>query len=101
MTITQDNGALTAHLTGEIDHHTAAFMRSAVDAAFVRMRPKERILDFSGVSFMDSSGVGFALGRFKKTRETGCTLVLTGLSDRDRRMMKLSGMQNKEGIEFR
>lgn len=101
MTITQDDGVLTARLTGELDHHTAAYMRCSIDAAFVRIRPKELILDFSGVSFMDSSGVGLALGRYKKTRETGCTLVLTGLSDRDRRMMKLSGMQNKEGIEFR
>ncbi len=101
MTITQENGALTARLTGEIDHHTAAYLRSGIDAAFVRTKPKELILDFSGVSFMDSSGVGLALGRFKKTREAGCTLVLTGLSERDKRMMKLSGMQNKEGIEFR
>ena len=101
MTITHEDGALTARLTGEIDHHTAAYMRSAVDAAFARTRPKELILDFSGVSFMDSSGVGLALGRYKKTREAGCTLVLAGLSQRDKRMMKLSGMQNKEGIEFR
>ena len=101
MHITQDGDELTAFLTGEIDHHTAAFMRSGIDAAFVRLKPKTLILDFSGVTFMDSSGVGLALGHYKKTREAGCTLALAGLSDRDKRMMKLSGMQNMEGIEFR
>ena len=100
MTITQDNGAMTAHLTGEIDHHTASYLRHAIDASFVRTKPDKLILDFSGVTFMDSSGVGLALGRYKKTRAEGCALVLTGLSERDRRMMQLSGMQNKEGIEF-
>ena len=101
MTITQDGGEMTALLTGEIDHHTAAYMRSAIDATFVRQRPETLVLDFAGVTFMDSSGVGLALGRYKKTREAGCTLVLAGLSDRDKRMMKLSGMQNMKGVEFR
>ena len=92
---------MTARLTGEIDQHTAAYLRHAIDASFVRIRPDRLILDFSGVTFMDSSGVGLALGRYRQTRAAGGTLVLTGLSDRDRRMMQLSGMQNKEGIEFR
>ena len=101
MHITQDGDELTACLTGEIDHHTAAYMRSSIDAAFVRLKPRTLTLDFSGVTFMDSSGVGLVLGRYKKTRALGCTLALTGLSKRDRRMMKLSGMQNRELLEFR
>lgn len=101
MHITQTGDGMTAHLTGEIDHHSAAFMRSSIDAAFVRLKPKTLTLDFSGVTFMDSSGVGLALGRYKKTREQNCALILAGLSERDKRMMKLSGMQKMEGIEFR
>ena len=101
MHITQDGDGMVAYLTGEIDHHTAAYMRSHIDAAFARLQPKTLTLDFSGVTFMDSSGVGLALGRYKKTRELGCALILTGLSDRDKRMMKLSGMQKMEMIEFR
>ena len=49
MTITQENGSMTARLTGEIDHHTAAYLRHAIDASFVRIRPDRLILDFSGV----------------------------------------------------
>ena len=71
------------------------------DAALLRCRPKTLLLDFSGVTFMDSSGVGLALGRYKKTREQNCALILAGLSDRDKRMMKLSGMQKMDMIEFR
>lgn len=101
MTITLDGAEMTARLTGEIDHHTAAYMRSSIDAAFVRQKPETLVLDFSGVTFMDSSGVGLALGRYKKTKDARCTLVLAGLNERDKRMMKLSGMQKMEGIEFR
>ena len=57
-----------------------------------------------GVEYEDlfqAGCVGLALGRYKKTREAGCTLVLAGLSDRDKRMMKLSGMQDMKGVEFR
>ena len=101
MHITQDGDGMVAFLTGEIDHHSAAYMRSHIDAAFVRLKPKTLTLDFSGVTFMDSSGVGLALGRYKKARELNCELILTGLSDRDKRMMKLSGMQKMEMVEFR
>ena len=88
MTITLDGAEMTARLTGEIDHHTAAYMRSSIDAAFVRQKPETLVLDFSGVTFMDSSVYIIFL-------------VLAGLNERDKRMMKLSGMQKMEGIEFR
>ena len=101
MHITQDGDGMVAFLTGETDHHSAAYMRSHIDAAFARLQPKTLTLDFSGVTFMDSSGVGLALGRYKKTREQNCALILTGLSERDKRMMKLSGMQKMDMVEFR
>ena len=76
VTYTARNRDLSLSLSGEIDHHTAAFLRSGIDAAFVRQKPKTLILDFSGVTFMDSSGVGLALGRYKKTKETRRFLLL-------------------------
>lgn len=90
---------LTIYLQGEIDHHTAAAIRNQTDSRILRHAPEELILDFSGVSFMDSSGVGLVIGRYKLALSRNCRTVVTGLRERDKRILMLSGLQNK--IEFR
>ncbi len=92
MKIQQENKILTVYLSGEIDHHSAKGLREAADGALLRGRPKELILDFSGVTFMDSSGVGLVMGRYKTAAALGCRTAVQGLSKRDRRIMELSGL---------
>lgn len=99
MRINDENGEMTVELTGEIDHHTASHLRMRVDSALMQNRPDRLVLDFSGVTFMDSSGVGLVLGRYKKTNEMNCRLAVSGLNARDMKMMKMSGLQQL--IEFR
>ena len=94
MKIQQENKILTVYLSGEIDHHTAKGLRTAADDALLRGRPKELILDFSGVTFMDSSGVGLVMGRYKAAKALGCGVTVRGLSPRDRRIMQMSGLSN-------
>ena len=91
--------SLTIFLSGEIDHHSAAGIRSRADSEIIKASPKELILDFSGVGFMDSSGVGLVIGRYKLALSKGCRTAVRGLSDRDKKILMLSGLQNK--IEFR
>lgn len=90
---------LTVYLSGDIDHHTAGNIRTKTDSEIIKNRPRELILDFSDVTFMDSSGVGLVIGRYKLANETGCKTVVTGLRDRDKKILMMSGLQNK--IEFR
>ncbi|MEG1774675.1 MAG: anti-sigma factor antagonist [Oscillospiraceae bacterium] len=52
-------------LFGEIDHHSAIEMRRQIDEAAERHRPRNLVLDFGGVTFMDSSGIGLVMGRYK------------------------------------
>lgn len=99
MQISDKDGIMTVELTGEIDHHTASSVRNKVDNALTQKQPSGLILDFSKVTFMDSSGVGLVLGRYKRTHEMNCSLAVSGLSPRDSRMMKMSGLQDL--IEFR
>ena len=54
---------LYAYLAGEIDHDAAQSLRIQLDDALVSRAPQTMILDFGGVGFMDSSGVGLILGR--------------------------------------
>ena len=56
--IITDHGEMTAKLFGEIDHHKARSMRETIDSAAERNKPTVLYLDFGGVTFMDSSGIG-------------------------------------------
>ncbi len=93
-----DEGILTARLSGEIDHHTARIFREEIDRALLRETPRALTLDFSGVGFMDSSGIGLIVGRLEMAREIGATLTLSGLSQRLCRLLELSGVDRLCGI---
>ena len=58
----REGDTLTALLRGEIDHHAAGGLREEIDTAVLQTGAKTLILDFSGISFMDSSGIGVVLG---------------------------------------
>ena len=63
VTFIPGSGTLAAYLSGEIDHHAAQSLRKEIDAQIDDRLPELLTLDFSGVTFMDSSGVGLILGR--------------------------------------
>ena len=56
---------LVMELTEEVDHHTANRIRSRADFEIEKNMPKRAIFDFSKVTFMDSSGIGMVIGRYK------------------------------------
>ena len=63
--IINDENKLTAVLSGEIDHHIAKELRRDIDFAVREFQPEELVLDFAEVGFMDSSGIGLVMGRYK------------------------------------
>ncbi len=87
-----ENGTLTVYVVGEIDHHSAGGWREAIDREIVCAQPTALVLDFSDVSFMDSSGVGLVMGRYKCMHAREGTLRLRGLSPRLEKMMTLAGL---------
>ncbi len=88
----EDNGRLTARIIGDIDHHTAKPTRERIDARLFESRPHILIIDFSGVEFMDSSGLGLILGRVEKASALGCEVLLTGASPRLMKLISLAGI---------
>ena len=60
---------VTACLIGEIDHHGAGKLREEIDTMLERNHPDTLILDFREVTFMDSSGIGLVMGRYRLIRE--------------------------------
>ena len=82
-----------AHLKGEIDHHTAREMREAIDSAVELNMPSLLMLDFSAVSFMDSSGIGLVMGRYRNLLKSGAELHITGVSPNVYKVMRLAGLE--------
>ncbi|MBO7304276.1 MAG: anti-sigma factor antagonist [Clostridia bacterium] len=93
-----DGESLTASLAGEIDHHAARGLRGEIDTRLFASRPRELVLDFSGVRFMDSSGIALIIGRADVSREMGCRVKITGLSRGLLKLMQLSGIQRIENL---
>ena len=83
---------LYAYLAGEIDHDAAQSLRIQLDDALVSRTPQTMILDFGGVGFMDSSGVGLILGRQRCARSLGGTLRIQHAPEQLRRVLRLAGI---------
>ena len=92
ITIDKQNGATVISVRGEIDHHSAVGLRETIDQSVIQAKPEELILDFSLVTFMDSSGIGLVMGRFRLMQETGGRLVLQNLPAPIKKVMRLAGL---------
>lgn len=79
-------------LQGELDHHSAEEVRTRVDDILDKDRYKTLIFNFSGVNFMDSSGIGAVIGRYKKMSLRGGKVCLTNVTPTVKRIFELSGM---------
>jgi len=82
-----------AVLSGEIDHHNAREIREELDRYIMTEQPKQLEIDFSGITFMDSSGIGLIMGRHKMITEFGGVLVVKNPHNYIRRVLKLSGIE--------
>lgn len=88
----QSGPVLVAYLSGEIDHHAAGRLREQIDARILSASPERVVLDFGGVGFMDSSGIGLILGRYRLLQDTGGVLAVQGVSTQIAKMLRLSGI---------
>ena len=79
---------LIAILSGEIDHHCAQPMRA------------EMVLDFAGVTFMDSSGIGLIMGRHRTMEAIGGSVIVRDPPPHIRRVIRLSGMERIAQIQI-
>ncbi len=91
-------GILTAAIAGEIDHHSARFLRESIDAQIVRRRPKLLILSLGEVNFMDSSGLGLILGRFTRMQTLGGNMKIADPTPEVKKILHLAGFEKKVDI---
>lgn len=83
---------LVVNMTGELDHHSAVEVRSKIDDRLDRKSLCKLILDFSGVTFMDSSGIGVVIGRYKRLSIKKGAIGIINVNKTVKRVFELSGM---------
>ena len=69
-------------------------MREEIDSNAQQHLPKMLILDFGEVDFMDSSGIGLVLGRYRMMQELGGELCLQDMPAHIRKVMRVAGIDN-------
>ena len=92
--ILQSNNTITAVLSGEIDHHTSSSLRSELDSEIRKVHPDKLFIDFGNVTFMDSSGIGFIMGRYKLLSGLGGTITIKNTPSHLKRVMRLAGLMD-------
>lgn len=100
-----DEKSVTAYISGEIDHHNAAKLRNEIDEAVETAYPEVLVLDFGGVTFMDSSGIGLVMGRFKLMKDLSGRVVIENAPRAIKKVMRMAGIEKllsaenkKEGL---
>lgn len=83
---------LLLRLNGELDMHTASMVRQAIDLEIEKRGIRTVILNFQEVEFVDSSGLGVILGRYKKLLPLGGKLKITNVPPHIYKIMELSGL---------
>ncbi|MDD6094823.1 MAG: STAS domain-containing protein [Clostridia bacterium] len=88
-----NGGVLTAYVSGEIDHHTSKELRNKIDACLGELSPDKLTIDLSGVTFMDSSGLGLIMGRFRLTESAHINFSVKGVPPRAAQMFSMAGLE--------
>ena len=91
-TYSQEDKTLMLEITEEIDHHTAEKIRRVADNEITRYMPRKVILDFRNVSFMDSSGIGMVIGRYKIIKMLGGSLEMMNVNSNIKKIFEMSGI---------
>ncbi|MBQ3155453.1 MAG: anti-sigma F factor antagonist [Clostridia bacterium] len=88
----RDGSRLVVRLAGELDHYCAQSVRRELDRLISDQSIRWLILDFSVLQFMDSSGIGVILGRYRQMRDRGGQVGVIHMSPHIARIFHMSGM---------
>lgn len=83
---------LIVRLEGELDHHTADLLRRKLEDDLMREPVQHMVLSLENLHFMDSSGLGVILGRYKQVNARGGDMVVCSINPVIYRLFELSGL---------
>ena len=86
------NGTLYVVLYGELDDHSASYTKETLDDAFAGNDFSQIIIDLSELQFMDSTGIGVLIGRYKKMRVKNIPIYICNPSKQAEKIFKMTGL---------
>ncbi len=92
--------AMTARLSGEIDHHAARSLMRELDRAIESRCPHSLVLDLGGVSFMDSSGIAVLLRTRKRMLEGGGSMEVVNVPPQAGKVLRAANLHRIVPISF-
>ena len=87
-----DHYCMVVGLPEELDHHSSQEVKRGIEEEMERHYIRRLIFDFSRTRFMDSSGIGVLLGRYKEMKNRGGDLILCGVDEQIGRILRISGI---------
>ena len=84
---------LNARLTGEVDHHGAKAIMAVLDEELDAALPARLVVDLSGVTFMDSSGIAVLLRAYRRLGELGGTMCLANVPAQAAKVLRAAGLE--------
>lgn len=84
---------MIVRLNGELDQHYAAGLRTDIDSQAARVGVRRIVFDFSRVGFMDSSGIGVIMGRYRLMQSVGGSVSAFGVGPRLDKLIEMSGIK--------
>ena len=79
-------------LDGELDEHTAEYTRINLDTAMSQTAAAQIVIDLANLRFMDSTGIGVLIGRYKKMKDRKIPIYISNPSSQAERIFKMTGL---------
>ena len=88
----KENRTLILRIDGEIDHHSCEQIKKEADYEIQKRAPKKLVFDFKNVNFMDSSGIGLIIGRYKYLLRISGETEIINVNKEVKRILDMSGV---------
>jgi len=79
-------------LDGELDEHTAEYTRINMDKIMTAAEAMQIVIDLANLKFMDSTGIGVLIGRYKKMKDKNIPIYISNPSSQAERIFKMTGL---------
>ena len=91
----KSNGSFIISLDGELDEFTASSAKDILDRLILdNINSKKIIFDLSEITFMDSTGIGLLIGRYKKIKQFDRQVYISGATVAAEKVIQLAGLYN-------
>ncbi|MDD2647495.1 MAG: anti-sigma F factor antagonist [Eubacteriales bacterium] len=90
---------LIVSISGELDHYAAPKIRAELDEVLQDKSIRKLCLDLKAMSFMDSSGIGVLMGRYKLLNRRGGEIYVKNMNSHVRRIFDMSGLRQIVGVQ--